>query len=530
MNNRRLHIYRIILHVILYTYIAFLGVNKSFCQENVGNFVGFGKRTIDLAKENNTSFSGDISNVRDFGAKCDGSSDDTAAFTKIYAALNVIGGGRIILPWNSDCHIKGTLIAKTPIVVEGAGKYNSYITQELSSVDTLVWSGSYYGGGVYNLSILYKNHESRSGSAVYINKVSDFFVKNVNIYNPYNGIREDEAGVVRLENVDISRAVYDSFLINGGPVQYLTNVSSYNDDDRPSHAGVEILSTGATHLVNSGMSGQGISVLIDPSGAAIQHAGWVQGQAFDIWISECDLDDASINGLSISPRDGGTVHSVQVIGTRIGVARAAGIVLGNPDPSISGVINDIVFSGDIISGSRKQGVVIFDGSDISFDGTQFLGNSIQEGNYAGIDLEGGDRINFNGVTSGKWKNLPKTQSYGLQIGKYFSGHIAFVGGNLSNNILGPYINNSIKSPFFSISNTISVNPVGVTLPIIGSSPWTYTAGPTQENMIISGGIISSISIDGKIFPFQGNVNVPLNPGQSVVIRYKIPPHIFVNAQ
>lgn len=471
----------------------------------------------------------DIINVKDFGAKCDGATDDTSAFQNAYTFLNSIGGGKLVLPWNGNCHIKGPITATTPIVVEGAGKYNSIITQETVSSDTLVWSGSYFGGGVYNLSIFYENHSGMSaGSGIYINGVSDFFAKNVNIEYPYDGVREDAAGVIRLENVDISRATHDSFLINGGPVQYLTNVSAYNDDDSPSNAGIEIVATGATHLVNSGMSGQGSSVMIDPSGAITQHSGWSEGQAFDIWISGCDLDDAYSSGLSVIPSSGNIVYNVQVIDTRIGVSRGTGVSLGSSGSN--GTINDIVFSGDMIAGSKQQGVLILSGTNISFDGTQVLGSSVQGGSYSGIDLEGGGVIIMNGVTSGKWKDLKATQAYGLEIGSYFSGNLSFVGGNLSDNISGPYVNYSNRSPHISISHTTPVNPVGIKLPTVGASPWTYTAGPTQETFIVSGGQITSLVIDGVTMPFQTNMAIPMNPGQSITMTYTEVPNIVVNGQ
>lgn len=474
-------------------------------------------------------------NVKDFGAVCDGSGDDTSSFLKAISVLQAKGGGRLYLPNGGRCVISQTLSVTTqPVVFVGAGKYNTTLTETTPSVDLIQFNGTYFGGGVENLTLTSSAPTNQAGAAIHAIGVSDLVVRNVNVSKTYNGFQEDAAGVVRLENVDASNILYDSFLLNGGPVQFLTNVTAFNAS--PNHAGIEVTASGAVHIVNSGMSSQGVALLIDPADTGTAYAGWTVGEVFDVWATDCDFDDTRGPAIKIAPTGTGLAYSMQFTNIRTGFSSGQGVLIdgsnispGAEHPLNSGVYN-ILFDNLQSVNNLKEGFKIVSGTNIMLNNSAVLGNSAQGGGYAGIDIAGGDGIAITGTQSTLWKNIPTNQKYGLLVEATFKGHLNAANNDFRNNMNGQAVSVSAPSGSVTITNSAGYNPRGISALSVGSSPWTYTAGPSPETLILSGGSVSQVTIGGIAVASNSNISLPLAANQTAVVTYSALPTATTNAQ
>ncbi|NVN45164.1 hypothetical protein HW537_14865 [Asaia siamensis] len=474
-------------------------------------------------------------NVKDFGAFCDGSRDDTSSFLKAISVLQAKGGGRLYLPNGGRCVISQTLsVTKQPVVFSGAGKYNTTLTETKPSIDIIQFNGTYFGGGVENLTITSGAAANQGGAGIHAIGVSDVVIRNVNISKTYNGFQEDSAGVVRVENVDASNIIYDSFLLNGGPVQFLNNVTAFNAS--PNHAGIEVTASGAVHIVNSGMSSQGVALLIDPTDAGKAYAGWTMGEVFDVWASDCDFDDTRGPAIKIAPRGTGLAYSMQFTNIRTGFSSGQGVLIdgsninpGTGHPLDSGVYN-ILFNNLQSVNNLKEGLKIVSGTNIFLNNSAILGNSARGGGYSGISVTGGDGISITGTQSTLWKNIPTNQKYGLLIEATFRGHLNAGNNDFRNNLNGQAVFVAAPSGSVTITNSAGYNPRGISVLNVGSSPWEYTAGPSPETLILSGGSVSQVTIGGIAVASSSNISLPLAAHQKAVVTYSALPRATSNAE
>jgi hypothetical protein len=111
-------------------------------------------------------------------------------------------------------------------------------------------------------------------------------------------------------------------------------------------------------------------------------------------------------------------------------------------------------------------------------------------------------------------NIPK---YGIRV-KSDAG----AGNRIVNNDL---LNSGDTAAFLAevacfVKGNPGYNPTGYISPdpTWGSSPWTYTAGNTPEDLFISGGTITSITKGAQVLGITAGL-IHLEPGESIVITY-----------
>lgn len=104
------------------------------------------------------------------------------------------------------------------------------------------------------------------------------------------------------------------------------------------------------------------------------------------------------------------------------------------------------------------------------------------------------------------------------------GDIAAGGNNISGNFITGV--SRMNAPGFV--NTLNVTATSVA---VGASPWTYTAGATEETVIIVGGTVSAITWDGFAMPAgiitavnaATPVTLTLHGSRTAVITYTVAP-------
>ena len=67
------------------------------------------------------------------------------------------------------------------------------------------------------------------------------------------------------------------------------------------------------------------------------------------------------------------------------------------------------------------------------------------------------------------------------------------------------------------------NPVGPSAITPGASPWTFTAGPTETDLYLNGGTVSSVALGGVTLCSAAPCRVTLSPYQAAVVTYSTAP-------
>lgn len=144
-----------------------------------------------------TSKLGDIVSVKDFGAKGDGITNDTAA---IQAAINAAGSyASIFFPTGTYLVTSGLTITNDRVVLYGTGKYSSRIEFEPTVSNTVLFTFRSAGGGIIWQDALRdigieSEGNTLSKTAVKIVDSSGFYMHNVVIY-PFASTGNDAIGI-----------------------------------------------------------------------------------------------------------------------------------------------------------------------------------------------------------------------------------------------------------------------------------------------------------------------------------------------
>lgn len=123
-------------------------------------------------------------------------------------------------------------------------------------------------------------------------------------------------------------------------------------------------------------------------------------------------------------------------------------------------------------------------------------------------------------------NGAATQTYGIAFASGSGPHLvqgnnfSFIAPNSSGAIFGV----AAVAAGSKIVNNIGYNPVGGHAITVGASPFTYTAGPSGEDVFITGGTVSGVNIGSTAaYGAVTNVAVPLGPGQAMTLSYTAAP-------
>lgn len=201
----------------------------------------------------------------------------------------------------------------------------------------------------------------------------------------------------------------------------------------------------------------------------------------------------------------------------------------------SGIVVDIisrgVISGNSLFNNTQRGIIVTNSSDL-----------LITGNNCSLNTLDGIRTNLSNTNLSIVGNICKSNSAsGIRVDATTSAKVAnnvstnntnrgFVAGtdttlveltdnNLTDNTGGPIDFAVGLSQLYCAEGNKGYNPIGVSSITVGSSPYTYTAGPFHEQVFIQGGTVSSITVGGVSFATVSNVLVPLYPQQSLVITY-----------
>lgn len=377
--------------------------------------------------------------IKDFGAKCDGSTNDATAISAAISAA-IATGGTVIFP-GGTCKVTSKItIGAAGVYIVGSGPGQTTVLTTVGGDDTFYFNGSggaIMGGGITNLSIVYSGSTPTAGAGIEIGNAGEITIEHALVHGTYNGItvNQNTQGAARILSVDAQSVVNDSFLILATNGTWIDNCTTFQAGS-PGGAGYHIKNAGGVRLTNSTSSLQATGLLIDPG----------TGQdVVDIWLSNLDLDASTANGLVIDTSAGtGTARNIFASNVRTGFANDGSFTSGG-GVSINGTGSKaITFTGGESVSNTTTGVNILGGSKITFDGFNVLGNSkAGSGSYVGVAIQGGDGVIFNNAVAGQYTDgSTNNQSFGVALYSTFTGAVTVKNNDLRGNATAAFINST----------------------------------------------------------------------------------------
>lgn len=125
---------------------------------------------------------------------------------------------------------------------------------------------------------------------------------------------------------------------------------------------------------------------------------------------------------------------------------------------------------------------------------------------------------------------PDSNSVGnvIKNNTFFGNVISPIHAGFYENPYGGYANPFVLG--FDIKDNKGYNPIGPSAITPGSSPYTYTAGPSPEEIYITGGTVSDIKRGSTTIATASPCRVHLEPHQTLVVTYSSAPTMVADKQ
>jgi len=245
----------------------------------------------------------DFISVKDFGAKGDGVTDDTAA---INAACSAVASGRIVFPAGKYRYRGGGVLADGAIV-EGAGRNATNVVSTLASPTSgFLFNANGYGSGVRGMRF---TAEVAQTAGCYVQlQGTESFIDDFYMDGDYNGVlmrgsvsrirhgrfQNGATGAIRIraEGGDCSQVIDDVLM----GAQTPANISV---------AGIRVRNSSALMITNTSVIQQGAGLLIDPYSSTSDGAD--SGSVFSLYVNNCFFD-TNTKALNIGPTGTGSVN------------------------------------------------------------------------------------------------------------------------------------------------------------------------------------------------------------------------------
>jgi len=450
--------------------------------------------------------------IREWGAKCDGTTNDTASINSAFTSAT----HKFLFP-PSSCIVTTLNSPPANSILQGANEYNSMIVTSSSTGDVLPITNS----NVKVDRLGFSTSTTRTGGCYIHIQASTITLTNFYLINGYCAYKVDDGtSVTTVDHGYIYNSVgsgqsvvtygsgtgagplaaYFGHTIINSTTPTQTNITVSNVGDLFLDY-VQSLSATIDLMVNPA-SGQSV-VSLKTNASFFDHGGtnmWVvpsgtgsvgRSEFVNTWFGS-----GTTNGAVL---DGGTgsaiVNGLQFTNCQFVLSGGTGLVVQNRTENIT--VSDSIFAGNVDG--------IFDNRSATFNGLFLINNNI-----GASGLLGGNTTGYIGQGAGDFLILN---------GNMVSGNTTSY--NLTN-----------SGTHNVITHNIGINPVGTSTPTPGASPWTFGNGPTPATMYLFAGTISSVSVNGaSLFNAAGTpLVIPLAPNDVVVVIYTVAPTVHVLTQ
>lgn len=466
-----------------------------------------------VTKKATVSLISPLQSVRAFGAKCDGSTNDTAA---IQAAFNA--SSWVIIP-GAQCRF--TLLTVThPLRVSGATAADGTTGgSELRSTDTGTSNKITIGNGVTQLNGVTFEHLAMSapssigGAMVFFNYTGDSGLSDVQMFSlnsTAHGVLAYQNNGIRFDHVRINLPTTSCWRFYSG-----AGSSGRTDDmeiDNSICLGDSL--TAQTHMPNAiDLDGNvntlvGSHINVVSAGRGIwQHnsVGATDKGAF-IVLHDFETDFPYYQGILIDSGEGDYFSNVYVQGA----ATQAGVQINYNATQTTG---DISFTGGKIANSRISPNVVINGTGVRIVGVNISGGGINAtGTVPGVQLGAhAQDVVITGNIIGSIAGLVgATQTYGVQIDAGATNYLVN-DNDLEGNATGTFIDNSGApniSAGMTTNNLGAVTPTsnGSSIPLTGFTLNLGTSGssplPYANYAIFPGGTLATGTFLFPVHPYN----------------------------
>lgn len=405
-------------------------------------------------------------NVKDFGAQCNGTFDDSSAFQAAHDSATY--GLTIEIPPGVCVISRNINVYKDNIKFRGAGQAATYITATAGVTKLFnVTNGTSNQVVMPEFSDMSVDlAKASSGTAFYFNTVrlanihrvftsnayiSYWFDRNHSSSHGSTSIHMSEFQIDNTPDLEGARGI----LIDGVDDDwFISNGRLFQGSSSHSNVGFEIRSGGGFMVNNVDISSYGTALLVDPPANSFVRYAQIHGLQCDSSWNDAAVLDGSAAFASGYPNG---VYNLHFVNSWFSSAGAHG---GNGNGlnivSAQGILIDTSqFYSNSMSGLRLQSGA----RDITVSNNQFSGNSNGYGNggantgkYSGITVDNGTfSFGLLNNRSGLTSVYSNTQKYGISIGSGVH-HYRIIGNDLVNNLTGP-LSDASSSP----NSVVSLN-------------------------------------------------------------------------
>lgn len=439
-----------------------------------------------------TDKGGQVFNVKAYGAKGNGSTDDTTAIqTAINAATT---GGVVYLPPGTYNVTQTLTITTSGVSLVGAGPGATTIQTPAGSETVaviLVGNGSTTCADVQinDLRIASQNQKTANAAIklqlcfrTHIQRIrTDLQFRAIHVYNSTETWINDND----IRNTQENGIVFESQLTKGYDL-YISNLTA--DNPTTSNTGSGLLWLGGENMVvnNCDVLHYSTGLLVSPPTGQQSRFGF---------FSTAEFDTCSNNSIELNNRSGGDVVGITFTNTWSGSATNYGVLL---DGSGSGLLQGVDFIGhksmhNGLAGLRLTGTA----QNVHITNPIVAGNSQTSANSrSGIELASGvTGVSIIGGYSGNGYQQGNTQSHGINADTANYPNSLIAGIDVSNNTNGGLSLNGATG-----IGTLRAGSISAQGNVTGATTFDRTNGE-----VITATLTGNITVTLANWQFQGDI-------------------------
>lgn len=454
--------------------------------------------------------------VKQFGAKGDGTTNDTAA---IQATLNAIGSGLVFAP--HGLYQVTSLTIPAGVTLLGEGAYATVIRTTSATLTMLTLNASARMKDIKLMSSVTRTNgfyvDIQGNGAILDNCEFDGYSIGVNVGTLGNAVI---VGTLitdcEFRNPAVATGSGAIQFINFSNAEVRNNIISGSAGTQADF-GIRFQNGDTALLASNNITVHGRALLIDtPAGYNL----------YATTISDCLFDSAGTVTGAISVQSAYIVPAGSVYNTRISnswfglSATQSGCYVGT---SGAGVVDGITFTGCEFTKNGDCGLIVVGAGVKNWEVT---------GGHSGGNTNSGIRAatgtSYFTVTGHRAGNIAGRgpNNNGITIDAAASDYYVIDGCNVAGNTSAG-ISDSGTGTNATVVNNLGYNGVASVSGVsVGASPWSYTAGHTPETMYFAGGTLSAINIDGQTVQNTTAATIQLLPNETMQVTYTAAPTVM----
>ena len=444
-----------------------------------------------------------------WGATGDGTTDDTDAIQAAITAAGTVGGSVVYFPRGTYKITSALANSADSITLLGGNRFGTLIKQFTTNAKCINNTGDYFN--LSGLSFIYNSTPVSGGTAIYSSGNYCLFDKFA-VRSAYVGIELITGVAQKLTQFEIlnyeSVGLYAHSINDVFVSQFIMNAGNTT---RGALGGIRLVDKCEAFMASDG------DILLGQYSLTTNASVYSLGvrPAYNKF-SSVYFDSAALRGVFINNSVEFEFSNCWFSGGR-SVTGYAGVYLA--------VSDNIRFRGGELFNCGGNGMIISaDAINTLVDGMSVNSNSVTAGSGVAHGISVSANAEKFTITNCNISNglYTGTQGYGVFISSGTSDHYTIKNNMLLGNATGA-ISDSGTGTDVIIRDNIGYNPIGSAAITVSSSPFTHTAGHSEETIYIYGGIVSDVTTSSTTVAAASPAVVQLGPNEAVTVTYSLLP-------